>query len=141
MRTIPTTQCVKIDSLRTAYDEGMDLQMWMNPRLYPNHLYVGRKGRIFIHNTEIADGVTINTNEIFHYPGSVWASPFKVGTGVGKYSLEESLRLYREMIVAKMTTRLHELEGKVLGCFCNQSKPGINCHAKVLVELYQEYCM
>ena len=133
----PTTQCLRVEMLRITYDDGMDLQMWMNPWLYPNHLYVGRRGRVFIHDKDS------KTSEVFHYPDSIWASPFKVGNGNGKYSIDESLRLYRGWIVSKpeMIARLRELDGKVLGCFCRQDGDAVNCHAKVLVELFREYCM
>jgi hypothetical protein len=44
--TIPTTQCLKVASLRKKYgDKNIDLEKWM---AMPNNLYTGRRGRIFI---------------------------------------------------------------------------------------------
>jgi hypothetical protein len=114
---VPTTQCVKVASLRKRYFATNDLSKWMNDAV---NLYVGRSGRIFIQG------------EIFHYAGSKWANPYKLKD----HSLEESLRLYRIFVETNLVFDLGELEGKTLGCFCDQSPPECNCHAKVLVELY-----
>lgn len=117
------TQCVKIGkpngkevgTLRNVYGKDIDMKKWMDME---NNLYVGRRGRIFINK------------EIFHYGDSIWKNPFPLS----KYSLEESLRLYREHVLSSdLKDRLSELEGKTLGCFCDQKK---DCHAKVLKELY-----
>lgn len=87
------------------------------------NLYVGRNGRIFIGKKE--------EKEIYHYKGSKWANPFKLK----EYTLEESLQKYREYLVETgLINDLKELEGKVLGCFCDQKN---DCHAKVLLELFQ----
>ena len=76
------------------------------------------------------------TNKIFHYKESKWANPFKVGEGEAKYSLNESIDLYRNYVLkSDLKKDLGELSGKTLGCFCDQKG---KCHAKVLVELFNE---
>lgn len=112
-----TAVCIKVDALRKASgDRSADLRKWMED---PNNIYVGRHGRIFI------------DKEIFPYKGSKWANPYKVGPK--DYTLEESIRLYRKHLVdSGLINDIHELDGKQLGCFCDQSDV---CHAQVLAEL------
>jgi hypothetical protein len=124
------TQCVKVSALRKRYpDEDIDLEKWMSK---PNCLYVGRRGRIFIKQED-------GSNKIFHYPGSDWANPYKVGNKKGEYTLKESLQLYEKHVMESgLVDRLHELDGKTLGCFCDQKELKGNvqfCHAQVLVKL------
>jgi hypothetical protein len=60
---------------------------------------------------------------------SKWGNPFSVE----KYGREECIKMYREYILnnKKLMADIHELRGKVLGCWC---KP-YACHGEVLVEL------
>ena len=72
-----TKQCIKVSELRKiGYS---DLEEWIGDE---DNLYVGRRGRIFIHN----DG----NKRIFHYRDSKWCNPFSLK----KHSLEESLEKY-----------------------------------------------
>lgn len=67
-------------------------------------------------------------------PQSKWANPFVVGKDCAR---GECIEKYREWIITQpqLLADLHELEGKVLGCWC---KPHKNCHGDVLVELLQK---
>jgi len=60
---------------------------------------------------------------------SAWANPFSVG----RYGLDECLRLYREHVLATpaLVDSLLLLEDTVLGCWCAPAR----CHGDVLVEL------
>ena len=108
------TECVKVASLRKTYGKDITLEKWMG---MPNNLYVGRRGRIFI------DG------KVFSYAESKWANPFTLKM----YSLKDSLELYRNHIITSgLINNLNELQGKVLGCWCEKG----DCHAKVLVDLF-----
>lgn len=66
---------------------------------------------------------------------SKWGNPFVIGkdgtraTVIAKY--EKWIRSRPELIAD-----LHELRGKVLGCWCSP-KP---CHGDVLVKLVNEFC-
>lgn len=62
--------------------------------------------------------------------GSKWGNPFRIGIDGTR---AEVLKKYRNWIVnqSKLMTSLHELEGKVLGCYC---KPKA-CHGDILKEL------
>jgi len=71
---------------------------------------------------------------------SKWGNPFshKGGT-IAKFrvsSREESIRSYKEWILTQqyLLNDLHELKGKVLGCWC---KPQA-CHGDILIELIEE---
>ena len=114
-----STQCVKVSELRKK--KYANLEEWMKDE---NNLYVGRRGRIFIHEDD--------EKRIFHYKGSKWQNPFKVG----EYSLEESLKLYEKHLVESgLIKDVKELKGKTLGCFCSQKG---DCHAKILAKLVNE---
>lgn len=119
---VPTTQCLKVASLRKVYkDENIDLEKWM---AMPNNLYTGRRGRIFIGSGD--------EKRIFHYGDSKWGNPYKLT----EYSLEESLKLYEMYVREKLLKDIPQLEGKTLGCFCDQSQP---CHTNILVKLFKEF--
>ncbi|KKM65589.1 hypothetical protein LCGC14_1489730 [marine sediment metagenome] len=69
--------------------------------------------------------------------GSIWGNPYshKDGT-LAKYkvdSREEAVKKYREYILnsPQLLGCLHELKGKVLGCWCHPKA----CHGDILVEL------
>jgi hypothetical protein len=64
--------------------------------------------------------------------GSIWGNPYVIG----KLSRSEVIERYREWILGKpeLLSRLEELRGKRLGCWC-VPKP---CHGSVLVELLKE---
>ena len=73
---------------------------------------------------------------------SKWGNPFshKEGT-LAKYKVdtrEEAVEKYREYILDNpvLLDALHELKGKVLGCWC---KP-LACHGDILIELIEERC-
>ncbi len=129
------TVCLKVGSLRKTYsDENISLKKWMKD---PDNLYVGRPGRIFITYPDIDPATGKKRKEIFHYKGSKWQNPYKVGKKKGEYTLDQSLKLYREHVIKKgLVDQLRELEGKTLGCFCDQSG---DCHAKTLVSMYNEF--
>lgn len=122
------TQSVKVSKLRKVYGNDINLHKWL---LNPQNVYVGRRGRIFI------DG------EIFYYPGSQWANPFKRSD----YTLEESLKLYRNHLEEKgllTYDKLIELKGKTLGCFCETASTTpsnkLDCHTKVLYQEILKHC-
>lgn len=122
---IPIHRCIKVANLRKYGYES--LKDWMSDK---KNLYVGRSGRIFITHPD-------KSKEIFHYSGSKWQNPYKVGEGEGKYTIIESLRLYEKYIrEGELYNQLNELlEYKELGCFCDEKNP---CHAKVLIKLLEE---
>ena len=129
MKTVKktTTQCVKVGNLRKeTKDKTITLKTWMDD---PDNVYVGRRGRIFIGTGE--------DKEIFHYKGSKYANPYKVGTKEGEYTLEKSIKLYKKHLEEDglQEKAKKELKGKNLGCFCDQK--GL-CHAKVLAEVVNE---
>jgi hypothetical protein len=75
---------------------------------------------------------------------SKWGNPFthkKDGKTLAKYIVknrEEAILAYKEWITkgegSYLLTYLHELKGKVLGCWC---KP-LSCHGDILVELIKD---
>lgn len=68
----------------------------------------------------------------WNLPQSKWANPFTVR----EYGLSEALRRYREYILKNqaLLDQLHELQGKVLGCWC-KINPSDPCHGDILMEL------
>ena len=122
-----TTQCVKVGNLRKeTKDSSATLKHgWMIPIMF---MWVV-EDRIFIGTGE--------DKEIFHYKGSKYANPYKVGTKEGEYTLEKSIKLYKKHLEEDglQEKAKKELKGKNLGCFCDQK--GL-CHAKVLAEVVNE---
>lgn len=108
--------CVKVSELRKqGYSDFKD---WLNKE---NNIYVGRKGRIWIHSSD--------NKTIFHYQSSKWHNPFKV---TKEMSVEESLDKYTDYLIQSgLIHDIQELKGKRLGCWCI----GNNCHAKILTDI------
>jgi hypothetical protein len=101
----------KADLKREGY---RDFEHWKEGE---NHVYVGRNMSFYVKGAD----------------GSKWGNPFRGK----KWTAEQSLDLYEKYIrqTPQLRESLHELEGKVLGCWCHP-KP---CHAHVLVKLVEEY--
>lgn len=61
---------------------------------------------------------------------SKWGNPFEIGKDGDRF---EVLKKYKEWIVEQpgLMADLHELDGKVLGCWC-RPKP---CHGNILADL------
>ncbi len=74
--------------------------------------------------------------------GSKWGNPFthiKDKTTKAEFivdSRKEAIKQYKEWILTKpeLLNCLHELDGRVLGCYC---KPK-SCHGDILIELIKE---
>lgn len=107
---MPTTVVnVKVKYLRPQYQS---LQDWLD-KGDGQHVYVGR-------------------NMEFYVPGakaSKWNNPY----AVKKYGRDVSLEMYRVYIETHPTLKdeLHELKGKVLGCWCYPEA----CHASILADM------
>jgi len=69
---------------------------------------------------------------------SKWHNPYTVK----EFGLEKSLELYEKHIrnTPKLWNALHELEGKILGCWCTNSQQNdkIVCHGQILIKLLEE---
>ena len=74
---------VKVAELRSA--GYVDFETWLKDS---RNVYVGRRGRIFIHN----DG----GKRIFHYPGSKWQNPYAVGAS---FSRQDACSKYRSALL------------------------------------------
>ena len=84
--------------------------------------------------------------------GSVWANPFKIGVphpseaGGAPITREDAVVLYKEWVVRgegrHLLTRLEELEGKTLGCWCAPrggvgAHDSLVCHGQILLLLLE----
>ena len=83
----------------------------------------------------------VNIKQCHHYDayigrGSKWGNPFKIGQHGNR---EEVIQLYEDYIRGhkELMKSLHELEHKILGCWC-RPKP---CHGDVLLKLLNERYM
>jgi hypothetical protein len=103
---------VKVSHIRPEFQ---DLSQWC---LHPDHVYIARKGVVFING------------ERYPKQDSIWANPFKIGRDGTR---EEILQKYRQYIQSNplLLALLPELQGKILGCWC---KPAA-CHGDILMEL------
>mmetsp|Transcript_56566 Transcript_56566/g.106111 ORF Transcript_56566/g.106111 Transcript_56566/m.106111 type:complete len:156 (-) Transcript_56566:250-717(-) len=115
---------VRVAALRAS--GYTDFQAWLADA---KNLYVGRRGRIFIHSN--------GSKRIFHYVGSKWQNPYAVGS----ISRQEACKKYESALLSGMLKdpqdgkplhqKLSELKGYRLGCWC---KPQA-CHADILAAL------
>lgn len=116
--------CVKVGYLRKnkKYD---NFEEW---RKDPINEYVGRYGRVFIHNRDPITKKSVS-QRVFNYKSSIWCNPYKV---TADRSVKESLLLYvKYLFDTHLIFRIDELRGKNLGCWCETD----NCHAQVLTDL------
>lgn len=111
--------CVKVDSLRRNGYSSFD--KWLAD---PDCIYIGRRGRIFIHSIENGE----KHKRIFHYQESEWANQYTVK--------EYGLELFRTSLLndVRLMKKLKELKGKKLGCWCNENEA---CHGDILMELLE----
>lgn len=82
-----------------------------------------------------------NHYDVYIGRGSKWGNPFSHIYGYGIYCKDryEAIQKYEEYIRNKpeLLADLHELKGKILGCFC---KPKA-CHGDILIKLIKEFCI
>lgn len=64
---------------------------------------------------------------------SIWGNPFKIGVDGNR---KEVIAKYKDYVYHNpyLISSLHELKGKILGCYC---KP-LACHGDILVELLEK---
>jgi hypothetical protein len=69
----------------------------------------------------------------FGRPRSKWANPFVIGKDGTR---KEVIAKYRSWILKqpKLLADLHELDDKVLGCWCGNK----SCHGQVLIDLREQ---
>lgn len=74
----------------------------------------------------------------WNLPQSKWANPFRLQDYEGNIDLV--LKKYKEYILSKpeLIQSLHELKGKVLGCWC-MKKPTDKCHGQILIQLIETH--
>ena len=70
----------------------------------------------------------------YRFRRSIWYNPYTVK----EYGRDKAVELYRERILnsEELLSRLGELEGKTLGCWCKLDQ---RCHGDVLLDLIEEY--
>jgi len=79
--------------------------------------------------------------DIYIGRGEKWENPFSHDKGTFAKrkveSREEAIERFKEYILGnqRLMSDLHELEGKILGCWCSPKK----CHGDVLVELVSKH--
>ena len=125
-------QCVKVSELRKKGYNNLD--QWMCDE---NNIYVGRRGRIFIH---FKDENGEKNKRYFGYESSQFANPFTLK----KYTLSVSLMKYEEYLREKIENSeidINICSGKTIGCFCKMSEDldCLDCHTKIIYKLYNEY--
>jgi hypothetical protein len=91
------------------------LEDWLNSS--PNHIYIGRN------MTHYVKGAI----------GSKWANPFKVDIN----GRDDACDKYESYVRTNhlLANSIHELDGKILGCWCHPEK----CHGHILMKLVKEY--
>lgn len=85
-----------------------DLDDWLKD---PNHIYIGRDMSFYVKGAI----------------GSKWQNPYSVK----KYGRESCLKMYENYALKNLINDIHELDGKVLGCWCHPEP----CHGDILLKL------
>lgn len=104
---VPTVRDVHKKSL--VKDKYHDLEDWLT---HDNHVYIGRSGYVKGMYT------------------SKWHNPFGPKYG----SLTKRLNAFEQHARKNLVNNILELQGKVLGCWCDPNP----CHGHILVKLYLE---
>jgi len=75
-----------------------------------------------------------NVFDVFIGRGSKWGNPFPIRKDRTR---EQAVALYEKWIRnnPELLADLHELQGKILGCWC---KNGELCHGDILIKLVKE---
>jgi hypothetical protein len=106
---------IHVINIRKKNLQKIGFEDFMDWKQYDIHVYIGRNVNMYV-------------------PGALrskWANPFSLS----KYSLEESLQLYKDYVRnGKLYGELKELKGKILGCWCKPDR----CHGDILKELMKE---
>lgn len=111
---------VKVKDIRPMYDNLAD---WMHD---PDHVYIGRKGIVFINGAR------------FPKEDSIWANPFRI---VGTETRSDVIHKYEKYITERLdrdptlVEKLLSLKGKTLGCWCKPEP----CHGDILVKLIAKW--
>ena len=66
--------------------------------------------------------------------GSLWGNPFIIGADGSRQEVIEKFRYWITYDQPYLLSRLSELKGKVLGCYCSP----LPCHGDVLVSMLEE---
>lgn len=109
---------VKIKNLRPNFS---NLKEWTNA---PNHVYIGRKGIVFIEG------------ERFPKNDSQWCNPYKIQ---GEITREKCLEQYKEYLLnllndPEIKKQFLQLYGKVLGCWCSPEQ----CHGNIIIDILNQ---
>lgn len=109
---------VHVNNIRPKFK---NLKEWMGDQ---NNIYIGRGGIVFI------------DKQRFPKEDSIWCNPYKINS---ENNREKVLKLYEKYIREKikkenLNSKLLELKGKNLGCWCKPEP----CHGDILVKLIEE---
>lgn len=95
---------------------------------------IQRKGGVVVQDCDVYIGRECKRGG-WNLDQSKWHNPFPAS----KYGLDLCLELYERYVRShsELMESLHELDGKVLGCWCKDN-PDDKCHGDVLLKLRAE---
>lgn len=154
--SIMTTKIPKIPKSKTQIKDPVQVKEVKDVVNVKKEYLVKRGYDDFADWASHGDHVYIGRDMSFYVPGataSIWQNPFPVVVPGKKYkdkkiryTLDESLILYEKHVLSNpdLMSRLCELDGKTVGCWCISSKTNMSskpkCHGDVLVSLVRVYC-
>ena len=118
MASTPRRACLKSDFLKL---KGTTFAKWLKDS---NNLYINKNLAKYAKKNDLSD--------------SIW---FKDISQLQKFTFndkdEDYLTVYERCVrsTPELWNNIHNLENKVLGCWCKPSEP---CHADVLIKLFKE---
>lgn len=77
--------------------------------------------------------ITVDPHQIFVGRPSIWGNPFVIGRDGIRSEVIEKYYWYVKNN-SYLMSRIHELKGKILGCYC---KPK-SCHGDMLIKIIEE---
>ena len=115
MSQAPTRICLKKQKLQEAGYES--LKDWVYTR---GNVYVTNNKKKYVKNCD---------------EESKWQNPFPIWM----YGIDESLRLYEEMLRndEHLVSSIPYLAGRVLGCWCSEDDN--SCHSEIIIKIFNEF--
>ena len=108
----------KIVCVKKEHIAPLSFTDWVNEE---DNIYIGARLKKYVKNSKPQNQWAISWLEYRRYEGNI--------------TDEEYMRLYEEYVRNMWWDRLEELNGKTLGCWCENPH---SCHGKILRKLFKE---
>jgi hypothetical protein len=139
-RLVSYPQDLRSDAGRLVKDTDLVVVFWdgesLSKLLFESRLQQKRTRVYPVEVTKIVNKDRGDAHDVYIGRGTPWGNPFHVGTGPGRYTREEAIRLFVDhfhtniLSVPRKRTAILAMRGFKLACHC---KP-LECHGDVIAE-------